>query len=204
MSIPEAQARIAIDRQLELAGWVVQNRGALNLWAATGVAVREVQLATGAADYLLFVERKAVGAIEAKKIGTPLSGVEAQSAAPQGLAHAAALPLRKHRRRDLLQRWARPRPALAARFRFPSSRDAAGLGAGAGFLPRAFAGVAALDSHGSLARVDRGRHQPPTICGGKGSNTSTPTWSASPPRLRSRRWASSTRTWRWNTRASAP
>jgi type I restriction enzyme, R subunit len=31
-------------------------------------------------DYLLFVDRKAVGAIEARKAGTPLIGVEWQSA----------------------------------------------------------------------------------------------------------------------------
>jgi hypothetical protein len=32
----------------------------------------------GFADYLLFVDRQAVGALEAKKVGTPLTGVELQ------------------------------------------------------------------------------------------------------------------------------
>jgi type I site-specific restriction endonuclease len=45
-----------------------------------GVAVREAHLKTGFADYLLFVEGKALGVVEAKKVGVPLSGVEAQSA----------------------------------------------------------------------------------------------------------------------------
>jgi type I restriction enzyme R subunit len=43
------------------------------------VAVREFPLKTGEADYLLFVDRKAVGAIETKSEGTTLSGVDVQS-----------------------------------------------------------------------------------------------------------------------------
>jgi type I restriction enzyme R subunit len=52
----------------------------VNLGAGRGVAVREFSLATGSSDYLLFVDRKALGAVEAKPVGTPLSGVEPQSA----------------------------------------------------------------------------------------------------------------------------
>jgi type I restriction enzyme, R subunit len=37
----------------------------MNLGAARGVAVREFPLMTGFADYLLFIDRKAIGAIEA-------------------------------------------------------------------------------------------------------------------------------------------
>ena len=80
MTTPEARARVGIDRLLAAAGWVVQDVADLNLTVGLGVAIREFSLATGFADYLLFVERRAVGAIEAKKVGTPLSGVEAQSA----------------------------------------------------------------------------------------------------------------------------
>ena len=76
---PEAQAREQIDRQLEAAGWAVQNFKQLNLGAATGVAVREFPLKTGAADYLLFVNRKAAGVIEAKAEGNTLGGVAEQS-----------------------------------------------------------------------------------------------------------------------------
>jgi type I restriction enzyme R subunit len=78
----EARARTLIDEQLEAAGWVVQDRKALNLFAGQGVAVREfiMALGHGRADYLLYVDRQVVGVIEAKPVGTPLSGVEWQSA----------------------------------------------------------------------------------------------------------------------------
>ncbi len=78
----EQRARVLIDRQLTEAGWVVQDRSALNLFAAVGVAVREVVMKQGhgRADYLLYVEKKVVGVIEAKPEGTTLSGVEWQSA----------------------------------------------------------------------------------------------------------------------------
>jgi type I restriction enzyme, R subunit len=39
----------------------------LNLGAAVGVAVREYPTDTGPADYVLYVNRNAVGVIEAKK-----------------------------------------------------------------------------------------------------------------------------------------
>jgi type I restriction enzyme R subunit len=78
----EQRARVLIDRQLTDAGWSVQNRTELNLFASQGVAVREVIMAAGhgRADYLLYVDQRAVGAIEAKPEGTTLSGVEWQSA----------------------------------------------------------------------------------------------------------------------------
>ncbi len=41
--------------------------------------MREFPLKTGFADYLLFVDRRAIGAIEAKPEGTTLTGVEAQA-----------------------------------------------------------------------------------------------------------------------------
>src|SRR5450759_2859286 len=77
----EQRARVLIDRQLTDAGWVVQDKKDLNLFAAQGVAVREVIMAQGhgRADYLIYVEQKAVGVIEAKPAGTTLSGVEWQS-----------------------------------------------------------------------------------------------------------------------------
>ncbi|WP_062972150.1 hypothetical protein [Nocardia flavorosea] len=77
----EQRARAAIDSQLAAAGWSVQDKRELNLFAALGVVVREVVMARGhgRADYLLYVDKKAVGVIEAKPMGTPLSGVEWQS-----------------------------------------------------------------------------------------------------------------------------
>ena len=78
----EQRARRLIDAQLEAAGWSVQNAAQLNLFAGQGVAVREVQMAAGhgRADYLLYVDTKACGVIEAKPEGTLLTGVEWQSA----------------------------------------------------------------------------------------------------------------------------
>ncbi len=78
---PEDQARLEIDRQLKECGWVIQNHKDLNLGAGIGVAVREFPMARGhgAADYLLFVNRRAVGVIEAKALGNTLTGVEWQS-----------------------------------------------------------------------------------------------------------------------------
>ena len=78
---PEAEARLEIDRLLQSAGWVIQDNKDLNLGASLGVAIREFPLDTGKADYLLFVNRKAVGAIEAKPRGVTLSGVSEQTAA---------------------------------------------------------------------------------------------------------------------------
>jgi type I restriction enzyme, R subunit len=64
---PEAKSRLLIDRKLEAADWVVQDMAQLDLSASQGVAVREYPTDTGPADYVLFVQRQAVGVIEAKK-----------------------------------------------------------------------------------------------------------------------------------------
>ncbi len=78
----EQRARVLIDRQLTDAGWSVQDKRALNLITHQGVACREVVMKAGhgRVDYLLYVDRKVVGVIEAKPEGTTLSGVEWQSA----------------------------------------------------------------------------------------------------------------------------
>jgi type I restriction enzyme, R subunit len=78
---PEARARRQIDKMLMAAGWVVQDYRQIALGAAQGVAVREFLMAPGhgRADYLLFIDRKAAGSIEAKPEGTTLTGVEWQS-----------------------------------------------------------------------------------------------------------------------------
>jgi type I restriction enzyme, R subunit len=76
---PEEEARQEIDRLLQAAGWQVQDYKNLNLGASPGVAVREFPLEPGRSDYLLFVDRKAIGAIEAKPEGTILTGVEGQT-----------------------------------------------------------------------------------------------------------------------------
>ena len=78
---PEQIARDVIDRQLQNAGWKVQNKSELNLSAGVGVAVREYQTDVGPADYVLFVDGHAVGVLEAKPEtwGQNLTTVEEQS-----------------------------------------------------------------------------------------------------------------------------
>ena len=78
---PEEQARTNIDEMLTRAGWAVQDADALNLYAGKGVAVREFPLKSGHghADYLLYVDQRAAGVVEAKPEGFTLKGVEAQS-----------------------------------------------------------------------------------------------------------------------------
>ena len=101
---PEQQARVSIDALLTAAGWHVCNLADANIHAGSGtvkgVAIREFPLnpGFGVADYLLYVNGKAAGVIEAKKQGTTLTGVELQSARyAQGLP--ASLPA-----------WVRPLP----------------------------------------------------------------------------------------------
>jgi type I restriction enzyme R subunit len=89
----EQQARAEIDRLLAQAGWAVQDVKAADLHAIHGVALREFELnpGHGTADYLLYVDAKACGVIEAKKQGATLTGVELQSGkCAQGLP--ASLP----------------------------------------------------------------------------------------------------------------
>ena len=76
---PERVARETIDAALDQAGWVVQSRDEMNVAAGLGVAIREFKTDAGFADYLLYVDKKPAGVIEAKKVGTTLTGVEARA-----------------------------------------------------------------------------------------------------------------------------
>jgi len=76
---PEQQARAQIDKQLIQAGWVIQDKKRLNLYESLGVAGREMDTDTGPADYMLFIDGKACGIIEAKREGTNLGQVSEQS-----------------------------------------------------------------------------------------------------------------------------
>ncbi|MBI4754290.1 MAG: DEAD/DEAH box helicase family protein [Betaproteobacteria bacterium] len=99
---PEQQAREEIDRLLGAAGWAVCDLAQANIHAARGVALREFPLESGFgfADYLLYIDGKAAGVIEAKKAGATLTGVESQSS-----RYAAGLPAS-------LPAWRRPLPFL--------------------------------------------------------------------------------------------
>jgi type I restriction enzyme R subunit len=99
---PEAKARLTIDKLLSSAGWHVCNVANANIHAAVGVAIREFPLNNGFgfADYLLYVNGKACGVIEAKKEGATLTGVEVQSG-----RYAQGLPTN-------LPAWRRPLPFL--------------------------------------------------------------------------------------------
>lgn len=97
---PEAKARQTIDALLQQAGWHVCSMDEANIHAARGVALREFPLNAGYgfADYLLYIDGKAAGVIEAKKEGSTLTGVEVQSA-----RYAQGLP-------SALPAWRRPLP----------------------------------------------------------------------------------------------
>lgn len=78
---PEQIARDLIDAKLIEAGWLVQDKDSLDFNAGPGIAVREYPTDIGPADYVLFVDRKAVGVIEAKPEdwGHKITTVEEQS-----------------------------------------------------------------------------------------------------------------------------
>ncbi|MFF4484295.1 DEAD/DEAH box helicase family protein [Streptomyces sp. NPDC001520] len=83
--LTEVQVREQLDHMLREAGWSVQNHNArlkLNVQGdhrGRGVAVREVTTAGGRADYLMYVDLKLVGVIEAKREGADLSAAEGQA-----------------------------------------------------------------------------------------------------------------------------
>ena len=97
---PEQEAREVIDNMLDRSGWAVQDFKTANLQAKSGVAIRNFSLKSGHgfADYLLYVEGRAAGIIEAKKKGSTLTGVEIQSG-----RYATGLP-------EALPAWYRPLP----------------------------------------------------------------------------------------------
>ncbi|MEQ8142685.1 DEAD/DEAH box helicase family protein [Streptomyces sp. OP7] len=79
--LTESQVRVALDRKLADAGWVVQNNTAtqVDITSHRGVALREVTVGAGRADYLLYVDQKLVGVIEAKREGADLAAAESQA-----------------------------------------------------------------------------------------------------------------------------
>lgn len=78
---PEQIARDNIDTQLIACGWIIQNKKRLNLSTSLGIAVKEYLTDAGPADYVLFVNKKPIGIIEAKREDEAhhLTSVEEQS-----------------------------------------------------------------------------------------------------------------------------
>ena len=80
---PEQAARDKIDKQLSHAGWIVQDNKKIDFSVGPGIAVREYQTDVGPADYVLFVDKKPSGVVEAKREdwGHKITTVEEQSTA---------------------------------------------------------------------------------------------------------------------------
>ena len=65
---PEQVARDIIDKQLIACGWVIQDKDKINLNVSSGVVVRYYLTHGGKeTDYVMFVDKKPVGVIEAKR-----------------------------------------------------------------------------------------------------------------------------------------
>ncbi len=106
-------------------GWAIQDYKHYNPVAARGIVLREVPLQSGRCDYLLLVDRAAVGVIEVRREGTKLFSVADQSG-----CYAGNLPpflqegrypvsLQIYWRGDVLSRHARFLAAFALRLRLP-------------------------------------------------------------------------------------
>ena len=129
---PEQLARRDIDEQLTACGWVLQDFKSVAVAAARGVAVREVPTTAGPADYVLYVDRQALGVIEAKKAGMTLTGVEPQTRKYQAAYPEAwpavevngALPfrLRVDRHRDAVHERAGPCARKSSSLHLPPAR----------------------------------------------------------------------------------
>ncbi len=158
LSQPEREAREEIDRLLGLCGWVIQDPATANLGLARGLAIREFPLRRGygSADYLLYLDGKAAGVVEAKPEGETLSGYEVQTE-----RYSLGLP-------DALPAHRRPLPFLyqstgvETRFTNLLEPDARSRGVFAFHRPETLAGWLAAEAAfpGSILRA-RLRRLPP-------------------------------------------
>ena len=65
---PEQIARDSIDKQLLACGWIIQDKDKINLNAGAGIVVRYYLTQDGKeTDYVIFLDKKPVGVIEAKR-----------------------------------------------------------------------------------------------------------------------------------------
>ena len=159
---PEQRARDKIDRMLEQAGWLVQDKNKIDFSAGAGIAVREYQTDVGRADYVLFIGNKPVGVVEAKpeRWGQNITTVEEQSAVTlppdsSGVNNSEPLPF-VYESTGVLTRFtdARdPRPVPRG-VQLRSATDDAGLGRPAGLAPCAASGASGSGRHGSQSVPD--------------------------------------------------
>lgn len=89
---PVEKACQQIDQMLEAAGSNIRDYRDINLVTSFGVAGREYLVGADFADYLLFVDRKAIGVGEAKHEGVTLSRVSEQTRAYLTSMPALVLP----------------------------------------------------------------------------------------------------------------
>ena len=133
---PEQVARDQIDDRLRAAGWNVQDKDAIDFTAGLGIAVREYQTDIGPADYVLFVDRQAVGVVEAKpddwgaklNNGRRAVGGLRQCQTQVGLERrTSALPVREHGADHAFHERPRPQFTLSGSIHFPPTEDVPGL-----------------------------------------------------------------------------
>lgn len=77
---PEQKARIEIDRKLQDVGWEVLDRKHYSTTVSAVAVTEGILKGSLEADYLLFIEGKAIGIIEAKKSDTLLDDIVAKQA----------------------------------------------------------------------------------------------------------------------------
>ena len=99
---PEQAARRIIDANLRAAGWEVQSADDIDVSASLGVAVAELPMGDGLADYALHLDRAPVGVIEAKAHGS-LSGAEQQTMRYAARAPGGQFGVAEHQPRFLFE-----------------------------------------------------------------------------------------------------
>ena len=165
---PEQESRQEIDRQLVQTGWIVQDYRDMNISAGPGVAVREFPLATGKADYLLYVYAKALGGVEAKPEGHTLTGVEEQivqvrrwrAQGTAALRPAPAVHLRIDGESDPVHKPAGPESPEPGGLHVPPARRIAAAGQPGRAASGQAAKHAAFGNRQAVAHPDQGDPEP--------------------------------------------
>ena len=157
---PEQAAREHIDSLLTQAGWAVQDKRSMNPNASLGVAIREYQTDTGPADYVLFIDKKPVGVVEAKPEhwGQRITTVEEQSgryasAKLKWVSKSTPLPF-VYESTGVLTRFTDgrdPRPRSREVFNFPRPETMQGWHSQSASLRSRLQGLPSLDPTGLRA-----------------------------------------------------